>query len=606
MLRAFLLRVFSLSMVLTTTVLLGAPHPQLFHHPLVFEPNRGQAPSQVKWIGRASGYQLLLTGDGATIVLPEYPAEVSQENPVPVFLQPTKPPASPSKMAYSMLRIKLTGSRAWDEVKGLEPTGGTSNYFLGKDPKDWHTDIPQYARVSAAGVYDGIDLVFYSHGNDLEYDFVVAPGADPKQIQLAFEGADRMRIDGKSGDLLLTTARGSELRHIRPRVYQQVGDRKIEVAGGYQLLDHRQAAFALGAYDRQCPLVIDPTVSFTTFLAGNDWDLAGGMALDNSGNVYVTGSTSSTNYPVIGPIPPGFDTYQRAGDAFVTKLDPSGAIVFSAYLGGYQGDYGSAIAVDSTGVYIVGTTQSRGFPTYNAIFPNLHNEPNWDQDAFVTKISPTGNTLIYSTFLGGSGYESGGAIAVDSAHAAYVVGTTYQSPDFPVAGAGRSTLNGYQDAFLTKIDPSGTQLLYSGYLGGSGGDWGSGVALDQQGNPYILISTCSTDLPVSPGRQPYPGGCSAFLMGLDSPGENRFSTYLGGGDDWGGGIVMDANSNVYVVGSTRSQHFPVAYDAYQPYKPSSRAERYSGFVMKLTPFGFRSYSTYFGGWDKTRICLGSQ
>src|SRR5262249_20128240 len=176
-------------------------------------------------------------------------AEALQDSPVPVLFQPTKRPASPSKTAYSTMRMKLTGSRAWDEAKGLEPTGGTSNYFLGKDPKGWHTDIPQYARVSAAGVYDGIDLVFYSHGNDLEYDFVVAPGADPKQIRLAFEGADRMRIDAKSGDLVLTTASGSELRHFRPKVYQQVGDRKVEVAGGYEILDQGQAAFALGAYD---------------------------------------------------------------------------------------------------------------------------------------------------------------------------------------------------------------------------------------------------------------------------------------------------------------------------------------------------------------------
>jgi hypothetical protein len=187
---------------------------------------------------------------------------------------------------------------------------------------------------------------------------------------------------------------------------------------------------------------------------------------------------------------------------------------------------------------------------------------------------------------------------VDSSHAVYVVGTAYSSLDFPGAGLGRSTLNGPEDAFLTKIDPSGTQLLYSGYLGGSGADWGTGVALDQQGNPYVGLGTCSSDLPVSPGRQPYPGGCSAYLIALDSPGEYRFSTYLGGGDETGISIALDANSNVYVVGSTRSQHFPVTYDAYQFYKPSSRPERYSGFFMKLMPWLDRIYSTYFGGWDQ--------
>jgi hypothetical protein len=213
-------------------------------------------------------------------------------------------------------------------MEGLEPTGGVSNYLRGSDPKRWRTDVPHYARLSASEAYDGIDLVFYSHEGDLEYDFVVAPGADPKQIRLAFDGVDGMRVDRKSGDLLLTTAGASELRHVRPKVYQQVGNQRVEVAAGYEVLDSRRAAFNLLAYDRRSPLVIDPVIKFATYVAGNGRDRAYAVAADGSGNVYVTGNTESTNLAS----PKALQTDQPLVDAFVTKLSSKGAVLYTTYL----------------------------------------------------------------------------------------------------------------------------------------------------------------------------------------------------------------------------------------------------------------------------------
>src|ERR1700733_8920113 len=371
MFKALLCSVALGSAILGQTALASASNPVSqqpvpFDRPVTFEPNVGQAPSQVLWSARGSGYQLFLTSSGASIVLAEPLPQSPSANSSSLAARPAPRPAAMPKARVSVVGMNLSGSHAWSNVSGLEPTGGVSNYLFGRDRKDWHSNIPQYARLRVEGVYDGIDLVFYGQGRDLEYDFVVAPGADPTQIRLAFEGASHMRVDSKTGDLMITTSTGSEMRHVRPKVYQQIGNQKVEVAGGYQILDNGQAAFLLAPYDRRSSLVVDPTVEFTTFFQGNNEDYPTGLAVDASGNSYVLGQTFSTDFPVSAgskQISKSCANNVCPPEMFVTKLSPSGQVIYSTFVGGSDVDVPSGIAVDSTGVWITGTTTSRDFST---------------------------------------------------------------------------------------------------------------------------------------------------------------------------------------------------------------------------------------------------
>jgi hypothetical protein len=353
-----------LPLLVSATTLVGGVHPASVVRPLVFEPNRGQASSSVNWLAHRPGYQLMLTNEGLTMRLKE-------------------------GAAVSSLKMTLKNSRPWRSVTGLEPTGGTSNYLHGTDSKAWRTNIPQYASVRASRVYDGIDLVLHSQGPDLEYDFVVAPGADPKRIALAFSGMDRLRVDEKSGDLILTTPDGAELRQARPRVYQEVGNRRVEVAGGYELRADGAAGFRLAAYDRRRPLVIDPIVTFTTFLRGSDFDAAEGVAVDSAGNAYIGGTTLSDDFPTINAL----QLRQGFFDGFVTKLSPQGTILFSTYLGGSDDEEVNAIAVDSTGVYVTGFTASTDFPGQVV-------KKTDSVDTYVTKLLLDGGGIVYTTIVG--------------------------------------------------------------------------------------------------------------------------------------------------------------------------------------------------------------
>src|ERR1700733_3185723 len=293
------LRLLLCSLTLSgSTLLAAAPaQPQTFHLPLTFEQNRGQAPKEVKWLGHGSSYRILFDGDGATFLLPE-----KYDTRAAVGRRPVSVHRS-FQMKYSVMRMKLAGGRPWKDISGVEPTGGVSNYQSLTDLKSWISNVPQYERVKVANVYEGIDLILYSNGKDLEYDFVVAPGADPKQVQVVFEGVKGMRVDEKSGDLVLTAPDGSELRQFRPKVYQQIAGKRVEVAGGYRLLGQGRAAFTLAAYDRSRALVIDPKVDFTTFYGGSSADVPLAVAVDDDGNSYITGYTSSRDFPVTNTFP---------------------------------------------------------------------------------------------------------------------------------------------------------------------------------------------------------------------------------------------------------------------------------------------------------------
>jgi hypothetical protein len=528
----------------------------------------------------------------------------------------------------NVFQMKLEGSNLWSSADGLEPTGSSSNYFIGNDPKQWRTDIPNYSRFRRKDVYDGIDVLFHTHNGELEYDFEVAPTADPRQIRLAFDGIDRMRVDPRSGDLLLTTAKGTIARQMRPRVYQQIGDRRVEVAGGYELLDRGQVAFALAGYDRRRALIIDPAITFTVLLQGESADIPVGIAVDPSGNSYIAGYTDSLRFPVVLRAPePGWGFAHGWRDAFVTKLSPAGAILFSAYLGGSGFDQANGVAADSTGVYVTGTTTSKDFPL---LFPFL----SFPKGAYVTKISAAGDALLYSSYLGGSVYDAALAIAVDRSGAAYVTGQT-ESPDFPRVGPRPSSFSGESDGFLTKVDPSGDHLVYSGYLGGSRTDAGLAVAVDQKGIAYVGGQTNSPDLPVNPelSRFSYPGGGgTGFVLAMQPGGEAiRFLRYLGGGspagkfEEWVQAIAVDGNSNLYLVGQTTSSRFPVSSGGWLNSKASADGV-YSGFVVKLDGAGEpiwgsfwdsaggnfllnsvafnKAGDVYFGGWTSSALIPG--
>jgi len=559
-----------LSLISSTTFLAAAPQPQSFRRPLVFEPNRGQAPAQAKWIARGPGYQLFLGNEGLTMMVAEESAESPPNDSIRLSGQ--SPGVNPAALRtkYSTVRMKLTGSQPWDTVTGLEPTGGISNYLHGNEGEGSLKNVPHYARVKAAGVYEGVNLVLYDHGGDLEYDFEVEPGADPKRIQLAFEGQERMRIDAKSGDLVLTTAGGSELRQVRPKVYQQTASGRVEVPGGYELLEGGRATFKLAAYDRERPLLIDPTVTFTTFLSGSNRDMAFSNAVDSAGNVYVAGFTDSTNFPVNES---SMQWDQPGLDAFVTKLSPQGTILFSTYLGGAGDDWAYGIAVDATGVYVTGATNSADFPH------QVVKRTQGSLDLFVTKILPDGNGIVYTTILGsGTSNEIGNAIVVNPAtQEAYVTGNTVFI----------ANLKG--DAIVAKLDRFGN-MTGSALIGGSGSDEGDAIALDSGGNVLVAGETCSPDFPVfftTPRFPTQPGDCAGFVAkwdgGLISLVWSRFWAIADG-------IAVDANNNSYVTGFANSPFSSVA-GAFQPNRPSASP----AYVTKFSPSGAVLKSTYLGG-----------
>jgi hypothetical protein len=502
--------------------------------PLVFEPNRGQAAPEYQWIGLGAGFRLGVGADGATIEFQDRTLATPPKPDLPDASQLMKPREKEKTAESTLVKLRLAGSSVWKPA-GAGPTGGISNYFLGNAPAGWHTDIPQYAQVKAAGVYNGIDVVFQENEGALEYNFVVAPGADPREIQIQFEGAADLRVDQATGDLVFGTSGGTQMRHAQPKIYQEVGGKKVSVKGGFQLLKGNTAGFTVEKYDPKRPLVIDPVVVlFTTFLGDTPWFSSYSLAVDGLGNTYVTGTSASGGSGGV--------------DAFVTKLGPTGRILFSTFLGGSDQDEGLGIAVDASGVYVTGSTFSDDFPIRLALQPSKKG----DSDAFVTKLSPPGNRIVYSTYLGGQGYESGEAIAVDGSQSAYVTGTT-TSQDYPVVLGGYDTTEPNDGktlhGFVTKLSPAGTILAYSTYLAGSSADLVFGIAVDSSLAAYVTGETCSPNFPFAGYQsQAFSGGCLAFVTKLSPAGDSLiYSTSLGQDREVGWNIFVDTSGNAYVA-----------------------------------------------------------
>jgi hypothetical protein len=542
-----------------TQVHLSAVYGQLS---LSFEANQGQTDSRVNFLSRGGGYSLFLTPTKAVLSLKQ--GDTS-----------------------SVVSMRVVGANLRSHAVGLDKQAGVSNDFTGNDPSKWHTNIPNYAKIDYQGVYRGIDLVYHGNQKQLEYDFVVAPGANPHAILLAFDGARSVSFD-RAGNLVLHTSGGDVVEHA-PVVYQEVNGQRQMVAGRYVLAGNHQVGFQVGRYDHSKPLVIDPTLSYSTYLGGRANDRGSAIAVDNSGNAYITGFTGSSNFPTKGAIQP---SSAGGDDVFVTKLNSTGtALVYSTYLGGSNSDVGNGIAVDGAGnAYVTGSTTSANFPTKNPIQAHL----NGSEDAFVLTLNPAGTALVYSTYLGGSNSDAGNGIAVDGAGNAYVTGTT-SSTDFPTTpGAYQAANPGTNDAFVAQVNATGASLVYGTYLGGDFGAHGLGIAVDTSGNAYVTGNTASTNFATAGAYQTInAGGNDAFVAKLNAAGSARvYATYLGGsGDDRGLGIAVDASGNAYVTGSTASSNFPTL-NAYQ----SVYGGNGDVFVTKFNAGGSALlYSTYMGG-----------
>jgi hypothetical protein len=637
-----------------------------------FELNKGQAPHDVRFISRARDYVLFLTADGAVLELQGG----------------SQAPAMDAKQSFNRspvwLRMRLVGANSHVNTFGRDLLPQKTNLFKGRDGSHWHTGLNNYARVSYPGIYPGVELIYHTQHSHLEHDFILAPGADAKQIVWEVEDVagskPRLSIDD-SGDLLVRVGDGF-LRLAKPVGYEfsnghepfNADERGRLVDVGYVLKSSNQFAFRFSGHDASKGLVIDPTLDYSTYIGGNQDDQAAAIAVDSSGNAYITGQTLSANYPTTANVsqttcnscpkspdvfvtklnPSGsgiiYSTFlggsgndvaagidvDSAGDAyitgqtnssdfpvttgsfqttcascsvsnplsdaFVTKLNPSGGLGYSTFLGGAAEDQAFAIRLDSKGnAHIVGATSSSDFPTHNPL-PAPNNVLQGAQNAFVSELDPTGAVLLASTYLGGGGTDTGYGIAVNSS-GIYVTGQT-DSNNFPTVNAVQSTFAGINDAFLSKLAPDGSSLIYSTYLGGTQNDGGSAVALDSSGNAYVTGETSSKDFPTTPGafQSGYGGGGSdAFITEVNEQGSKIvYSTFLGGSDfDGANGIAVESSGAAVVVGGTASTNFPMANAAYSSYAANTDA-----FLTRLVADGCGiTLSTYLGG-HSTDIATG--
>ena len=552
------------------------------HLPMRFEENMGQLDDEVRFVARGSGATLFLTEEGATLSLRATrlaPASKRSPGRAPTRDEPGEPDA--------VLRMRVAGARA--VVPRAEKKLVTiSNYFLGNDPGRWRTHVPNFGRVVYPGVLPGVDLVYHGEEGQLEYDFVVAPGADSHEIVMDVSGAKELSLTSK-GDLVIHTEQGV-LVQPRPRVYQhEINGGRKDVAAGYRLLGESSVGFVVASHDRGRELVIDPVLQYSTYLGGAGSENSTRIAVDSAGGAYVTGQTQSVNFPRQNPFQAA-----RAGssDVFVAKLSPAGnALEYSTYLGGSGTESGSGIAVDGAGsAYVTGQTQSVNFPVQNP----LQAATAGSSEGFIFKLSPAGNALVYSTYLGGASDDYGIDVAVDGAGSAYVAGETL-STNFPVQSPFQATRGGSGDAFVAKLSPSGNALVYSTYLGGTLWDSSYGIAVDGAGSAYVTGYAQSVNFPTqNPFQAVHAGGLVDMFVAKLSPAGNAlvYSTYLGGSeDDYGNDIAVDAAGSAYVTGQTQSVNFPVQ----NPFQ-AARAGSSEGFIFKLSPAGNALvYSTYLGG-----------
>ena len=587
----------------------GAQQVSSISLPLFFEPNQGQTDARVKFLARGSGYGIFLTADEAVLELQ------------PSALSSRQSAVGTRRLEPAVVRMRLDGSNPAARVSGADRLPGKSNYFIGNDRSKWRSGIPQFARVEYKSAYAGIDLVYYGHQGQLEYDFRIAPQADPNQIALSFDGATA-RID--SGDLVLSTG-GGEVRFHAPRIYQQDGSTQKVIAGSFRQIAENKIAFAVGAYDRARELVIDPVLSYSTYLGGSNAESSVHIAIGPDNNIYLAGSTMSSDFPIPASTPPSYQsTLAGPQNVFIAEINPNLSasaaqqLVYATYLGGSGVDTAAGVAVsihvDATtanyDVLVAGSTTSSDFPTASVLTP-FQAGPQTGTHGFVTRLNPTGaagQVLRYSTYLAGNGVDTVTGLAIDGKGDAFVTGATTSTNS---ASGFPSTINAFQPCpwqpgvtcnvvsgptqfFASKINTAGTgtqSMLYSTFFGGgypaSATVTGGGIAVDTSGNMYF---TGGTNMPAVTGpngefpfplfnaqqscldepsktvscTSPSPSATDAFVAKINPniPGQAPiFSTFLGGsGDDIGYGVGVDGSSNIYVIGSTNSSDwlFPTA------------------------------------------------
>ena len=588
--------------------------------PLYFEANRGQAEHSAQFLARGRDSQFLISPTEAQIVL-------------------HKEAAGPETV-----RMQFVGANPQAQIRGDAELPGKVNYLVGNDPAQWHTGVPTFAKVRVEEIYPGMGLVYYGNAQQLEYDFKVAPGADPGAIKIRFDGPDKLAVNAQ-GELILTLS-GGEIRQPKPVIYQMANGARREISGGYRLVDAHSVVFVVGNYDHSLPLVIDPILSYSTYFGGNYGETAWAVAINtNDGSIYMAGQTLSTQF-TNWTVPPGaFQTNYhggtQAGDAFVAKFDNAGQnLIYFTYLGGSGDDAAYGLAVDAAGdAYIAGATDSTNFPIRNGIYSNISGSLNtqlglYPADAFVAELDPGGSNLVYSTYLGGESADAAYGVAVDLAGNAYVTGFTY-STNFPVTNALQShlactnTVYFNANAFVAKIGAGGSPLVYSTYLGGLNFDEGEGIAVDSAGSAYVTGFTASTNFPVTNaiyqminsnlvngyllnGSNIQVSVSDAFVARFGPAGTNLiYSTFLGGANnDFARHIAVDAAGNAYVTGATVSTNFPntVTNIPYLHNGVTNNLNSFAptvtnAFLTQITYNGTNAnigYSTVFGG---TNACI---
>jgi hypothetical protein len=516
--------------------------------PITFIANRGQLGPRVAYYLEGGEAGAFFTSRGVTLSLPDAAGGTHR------------------------LELAFPGAGATRPV-GVDQAPGIVSYFVGPR-SDWHTGIPTYRTVAYRGVWPGIDVAFSGDGTGIEYRFVVHPGADPSPIGITYRGAEGLTLT-PAGDLQVRTPAGV-LTERAPVSFQPQTGRRIAVPSAFTLQSPSHVGIRLGPHDPDRPVVIDPTIAFSGFIGGAGNDVIRSVALDGKGAIYVAGDFSRK--------------HQRT-DAFVAKVKRDGsALAYLIYLGGSDRDYGYGLAVNLSGqAYVAGSTKSPDFPRRRG--PDL--SYNGGFDAFVAKVNPAGTNLLYSGYVGGSDFDGALGIALDKAGHAYIAGST-SSSDFPTQGGPDLTYNGGSDAFVAKVNADGTALFYAGYLGGGDNDGAWGIAVDPSGDIYLAGDAASSDFPTLGGPDlTYNGGFDAFVAKVNPAGTTLlYSGYLGGSDeDQGLGVAVDPSGDAYLVGETASADFPTRGGLDHTFNG-----RLDAFVAKVKPDGSGlAYSAYLGG-----------